>query len=32
MIEFELKAKVDDLGPVREALVAGGARYDGVRD
>ena len=32
MIEFELKAKVDDLGPVREALLARGARNDGVRD
>ena len=32
MIEFELKAKVDDLGPVREALLARGARHDGVRD
>jgi adenylate cyclase, class 2 len=32
MIEFELKAKVDDLGPVREALQARGARLDGVRD
>ena len=32
MIEFELKAKVDDLGPVRKALIARGARHDGVRD
>ena len=32
MIEFELKAKVDDLGAVREALLARGARHDGVRD
>lgn len=32
MIEFELKAKVDDLGDVREALVAHGARRDGARE
>ena len=32
MIEFELKAKVDDLGPVREALRARGARHDEARE
>lgn len=32
MIEFELKAKVDDLAPVRDALRARGARHDDVRE
>jgi adenylate cyclase class 2 len=32
MIEFELKAKVDDLGTVRDALRARGARHDEDRE
>jgi adenylate cyclase class 2 len=32
MIEFELKARVDDLGAVRGALAARGARCDGERE
>ncbi len=31
MIEYELKARVDDLAPVRDALAAHGARRDGER-
>jgi len=32
MIEFELKARIEALGPVREALMARGARHDEDRE